>query len=151
MMTDAFWWAMAGIVLMLSEFAVPGLILFFFGWGALFTALVCWMLPGLSLHWQIGLFTLFSLGSLFGLRRFLKKVFTGRSSGTGAAYDEQGLMVGARGEVTEPIEPGRYGRVTINGAGWKAVAKAPISKGELVEAVEQQNLTLTVQPVTEGA
>ncbi len=35
MMSPAFWWALVGIVLMICELAVPGLILFFFGLGAL--------------------------------------------------------------------------------------------------------------------
>ena len=45
MFNAAFWWTIAGLALMISEFAVPGLILFFFGIGALLTALLAWVTP----------------------------------------------------------------------------------------------------------
>lgn len=146
MLNPAFWWAVAGLALMISEFAVPGLILFFFGIGALLTALLTWLLP-LSLDWQIAVFIVTSLASLFGLRRFLKPVFTGRTSGGPEGSGELSQLVGTRGEVTNTIETGKTGRILLNGATWKAVAGEPISEGTTVEVTAQNNLTLTVKPV----
>ena len=146
MFNAAFWWAIAGLALMISEFAVPGLILFFFGIGALATALLAWLLP-LSMEWQIVIFIVISLIALFGLRRFLKPVFMGRSSGGPEESGELNRLTGSRGEVTEAIEPGKTGRILLNGASWKAVADESICAGTPVEVTAQNNLTLTVKPV----
>jgi len=146
MFNAAFWWTIAGLALMISEFAVPGLILFFFGIGALITALLTWLMP-LSLEWQIAVFIITSLASLFGLRRFLKPVFMGRTSGGPEESGELSQLVGTHGEVTEDIETGKTGRILLNGASWKAVADEPICAGTTVEVTAQNNLTLTVKPI----
>ena len=144
-MTPAFCWAIAGLALMISEFAVPGLILFFFGIGALVTALLAWILP-IGLEWQITIFILTSLASLFTLRRLFKSIFTGRTSGESREMDELNQLAGSLGKVTENIEPGEVGRVLLNGATWKAVADESIPTGTTVEVVSQRSLTLTVKP-----
>lgn len=148
MFNAAFWWAIAGLALMISEFAVPGLILFFFGIGALATALLAWLFP-MSMEWQIAVFIIISLASLFGLRRLLKPVFMGRTSGEPEQSGELSQLVGSHGEVTANIEPGKTGRILLNGATWKAVSNDPVSAGTTVEVTEQHNLTLTVKPITQ--
>jgi membrane protein implicated in regulation of membrane protease activity len=146
MFNAAFWWAIAGIALMISEFAVPGLILFFFGLGALVTALLAWLTP-LGLEGQIAVFIVISLIALFGLRRLLKPVFMGGTSGGPEESGELSRLVGSRGEVTADIEPGKSGRILLNGATWKAVADEPICAGTTVDVTAQNNLTLTVKPI----
>lgn len=145
MFSAAFWWAIAGIALMISEFAVPGLILFFFGIGALLTALATWIVP-LPLTWQISLFILSSLASLFGLRHLLKPVFMGRSSGSPDSFSDSCALTGSTGEVVRQITPGKAGRVQLNGAAWKAVSTQTIAIGTTVEIIKQNNLTLSVKP-----
>lgn len=147
MFNAAFWWAIAGIALMLSEFMVPGLILFFFGIGALATALLSWLLP-LNLEWQIAIFIITSLASLFSLRRLLKPIFTGRASGEEEPSSELSRLIGTQGDVTVEIAPGKTGRILLNGATWKAVSDQPICAGTTVEVTAQDNLTLTVKPRT---
>lgn len=146
-MNAAFWWAIAGLALMISEFAVPGLVLFFFGIGALVTALLAWILP-IGLEWQLAIFIVISLASLFGLRRLFKSIFTGRTSGDPEEMDETNQLVGSQGEVTKDIEPGHPGRILLNGATWKASAAESIGTGATVEVTAQKNLTLTVKPTT---
>ena len=143
MLSPAFWWTIIGIALMISEFAVPGLILFFFGLGALVTALLCWIFP-LSLTWQLGIFVLASLISLFGLRRLLKPVFTGRATAVTKDALSEGL-VDAEGTVTEAIAPGAPGKVLLNGTGWKAESDESINAGQAVIVVGQKSLTLIVK------
>lgn len=134
-------WAIAGLLLMISELFLPGLILFFFGIGALMTALLCRLIP-LSIGWQLISFSALSLGALLGLRRLLKPIFTGSSS---AARDGQtNPLIGACGEVQQPIEPGKVGRVLLHGASWKAISDEAIAAGTSVKVTEQNNLTLTV-------
>lgn len=139
-----FWWALAGIILMISELILPGLILFFFGIGALLTALLSWILP-LSPNLQIIVFIIASLAALFGLRRFLKPVFTGRTSAQAASDDDPGALTGSSGKVVDAIAPGQNGRILLNGARWKAESADTLPEGTPVEVIGQNNLTLTVK------
>lgn len=143
MLSPAFWWTIIGIALMISEFAVPGLILFFFGLGALITALTVWLLP-LSLTWQLVLFVIASLISLFGLRRLMKSVFTGRATAVTKEALSEGL-VDAEGTVTDSISPGTPGKILLNGTSWKAESADVLEAGETVVVVGQRSLTLIVK------
>ncbi|WP_372808390.1 NfeD family protein [Pontiella sp.] len=137
----AFWWTIVGIVLMILELAVPGLVLFFFGLGALATALLVLIFPaGVAL--QLIVFAIASLVSLFGLRRLLKPVFAGRASRAGSAADG---IVGSEGKVTEAITPEEAGRIVVNGTGWKAESEESIEAGRAVVVVGQRSLTLIVK------
>ena len=143
MMSPAFWWALVGIVLMICEFAVPGLILFFFGLGALVTALLV-ALVDVSLTVQLVFFSIASLLSLFSLRRLLKPVFTGRTSDASAdALSES--MAGEEGIVSEPIAPDMPGKITLHGTDWKAESEEHLNVGRQVVVVGQKSLTLVVK------
>ncbi|MCK4563974.1 MAG: NfeD family protein [Verrucomicrobia bacterium] len=144
MFNPAFWWTIVGIVLMICEFAVPGLILFFFGVGALVTALVSLFFP-LSLTLQLAVFVVASLVSLFGLRRFLKTIFTGRATAVNADDSVSDGMVGEEAEVTEPIAPGTPGKVLLHGTAWKAESEEMLEAGQVVVVVNQRSLTLIVK------
>ena len=142
MFTPAFWWTIVGIGLMLCEFVVPGLILFFFGLGALIVAGVCVVVDP-SLSAQLGIFAVASLASLFGLRRFLKPVFFGATRTSSGNMSEG--MVGQSGKVTEAIEPNGEGKVELNGAAGKAVSSEPLDVGARVVVIEQRSLTVVVE------
>ena len=139
----AFWWTIAGIALMISEFAVPGLILFFFGLGALITALAALILP-IPLSGQLALFIIASLIALFGLRRLLKPIFTGRTTAVTPDALSEGL-IDAEGTVTAAIAPGAAGKVLLNGTGWKAESDELLTEGQTVVVVGQKSLTLIVK------
>ena len=51
----ALYWLIIGVMLFFLEMALPGFILFFFGLGAMITALVAWVLP-IAISWQLALF-----------------------------------------------------------------------------------------------
>lgn len=143
MFTPAFWWAIVGIGLMLCEFIVPGLILFFFGLGALITALAVWLFP-LDLPAQLAVFTAASLISLFGLRRLIKPVFMGKES----AVNDDTLLEGMAGQeavVSEDISPGISGKVMLNGTLWKAESEETLASGQTVTVTGQRSLTLFVK------
>lgn len=143
MLTPAFWWAIVGIGLMLCEFIVPGLILFFFGIGALVTALTVWLFP-LGLPAQLAVFTAASLVSLFGLRRLIKPVFMGRESAVNKDALSEG-MAGQEAVVTEEISPGTAGKVMLNGTAWKAESEEVLVSGQTVTVTGQRSLTLFVK------
>ncbi|QBG47584.1 NfeD family protein [Verrucomicrobia bacterium S94] len=143
MFTPIFWWAIIGVGLMLCEFIMPGLILFFFGIGALITALVSWLLP-VGLSAQLMVFTVASLVSLFGLRRLIKPVFTGNESDVNTDSYNEG-MIGREAEVSVEITPESPGKVILNGTAWKAESGETLTVGQRVVISGQKSLTLMVK------
>lgn len=53
-------------------------------------------------------------------------------------------MIGARGEVVEPLRPS--GRIRIKGELWQATSAAPADVGETVVVRRLEGLTLAVEP-----
>lgn len=141
-------WLYVGAGLMLAEILIPGFVVFFFGLSAASVGLLLLAVPGevfnLTLTWQLGLFSLFSIVYLVTLRRYLKSVFLGDSEDGLSASDE---FVGRIGEVVKDIAPGVPGRVMLGDAQWDAVAVGPIAAGVKVKILSRKNLTLTVEAV----
>jgi len=138
------WWVIIGVVLMICEFVVPGLVLFFFGVGALFTAIIAFFFsPSLTI--QLLTFLIASLVSLFTLRRLLKNIFMGHITAVNSDVLEEGF-VGAEGVVLEQITPTSPGKVMINGTRWKAESVETIEPDQSIVVVEQKSLTVVVKP-----
>lgn len=146
-LTPQLLWFSIGVILILLEFMVPGVILVFFGIGAVLTAALTWLgiLPGPT--WQLIFFCVCSLGLLFGLRRYFGKFFKGDVAGE-EDYSESREYAGQRARVTTTISPNSPdGRIQFEGTEWKAVSYRYIAEGEIVEIVEKTNITFTVKPV----
>ncbi len=146
MPSPTFWWIIIGLTLMLCEFAVPGLVFLFFGIGAIITGLFALFIPSLNL--QLALFSLFSLLSLFGLRRILKPMFTGKTTDRNTDYMPEG-MIGQRCTVETLIQPDSAGKVILNGASWRAESNETLQPGTRVIIQEQRSLTLIVTHIGE--
>ncbi|MBN1685522.1 MAG: NfeD family protein [Spirochaetales bacterium] len=137
-----FVWAFLGLLFIGLEFAIPGLVISFFGAGALITSLLTAIVPGLrsSVVWQVLLWLGTSSLSLAFLRRYLSKVFRGTTligSGDQAS--------GRTAEVIERITPEAPGRVHFEGTSWKAASYTEtLEKGETVTVLKQDGLTLIV-------
>ena len=69
-------WFLVGLVLLIFEFIMPGLIIGFFGVGAWFVAVVC-LINDIGLNTQLALFIASSVLSLVFLRQWLKGIFLG--------------------------------------------------------------------------
>jgi membrane protein implicated in regulation of membrane protease activity len=140
---DPFLWAAFGLILILSELFVPGFVVFFFGAGALLTALMAWLVPfvGGSLFLQIMIWLVFSALSLGSLRRWLAPVFRGRRFDADSGED----YVGKQAEVVEAVAPDRPGRVSHLGTTWKAVSDTEsFPAGAKIVIIERNGMTLTV-------
>jgi|TARA_B110000881_G_scaffold104192_1_gene91517 membrane protein implicated in regulation of membrane protease activity len=120
----AFWWTLAGVLLMLCEFVVPGLILFFFGIGAFVVALVTAFWPGLNVDLQIVAFLVSSLITLFSLRRLVRSVFAGRVVKESNAGDMTDGLIGSEATVIAAMKAGELGKVRLNGVVWKDESEA---------------------------
>ena len=139
-------WALVGIVLLLLEFTMPGLIIAFFGAGALIVALVC-LVTDVSLNIQLVIFIVSSILLLIFLRKWLKGIFTGNLGSEKGASGDLKEFVGERAVVKERITPELDGRVEFHGTSWKAQADEEIQKGTVVQITGQSNITLKVKPL----
>jgi membrane protein implicated in regulation of membrane protease activity len=141
--TTAAWiWLYIGAFLMLAELVSPGFVIFFFGLGAATVAGAKWIVPGLSLSWQLALFSLLSVLYLVLLRKWVKTVFMGDSAETQKIASE---YVGRIGKVVESIRPDVPGRILLGDAEWSAVATVAIESRATVKVVAQDNLTFSVE------
>ena len=129
--------------LMLAEFVIPGLVVFFFGIGAWVTALICWLTP-IGINGQLILFIAVSVVSLLALRKWLKGVFYGHVTGEQSLTEDLQDFVGERAVVTHAIAPKHPGKVELHGTDWPACSEQDIAVGTSVEIVAKKNITLTV-------
>ncbi len=137
-------WFLVGIFFYLTELALPGFIVFFFGVGAWCTALSVWLFE-MSLSAQLGIFIISSLAALLALRSYLRNAFLGETKD----LEDSVIIGGAKttGVVTEEIIPPAHGKVKYGGSFWKAASDNRIGEGVVVEVVEQKDLLLKVKPV----
>lgn len=143
--TTAAWiWLYMGAFLMLAEIVSPGFVIFFFGLGAATVAAAKWLVPSLSLAWQLALFSVFSILYLVLLRRYMKRLFMGDSEGAAGLPNE---YAGRIGKVVAAIRPEVPGRILLGDAEWAAVAAERIEPGAEVRVVAQDNLTMRVERV----
>lgn len=140
-------WIIAGIVMLLMEFAAPGFIIFFFGIAALLVGFLCLILP-LSLNLQLFFFILLSLFMVFFLRKKMKSIFAGRIKSANEIDDSTDSFVGEKAVVTSRITPDRGGEIELHGTSWNAEADETIEVEQLVIVIDKQNLTLKVKSLS---
>jgi membrane protein implicated in regulation of membrane protease activity len=141
-------WFIAGIVMMLLEFLIPGFVIFFFGVGAILTALFTWSGAIESTSLQFIVFIVTSILSLVLLRNKGRKYFRGNVS----EAEEEGMLsddiIGEKVIVSEEINPAKLtGKVELHGTMWNAVSDNVIAAGELVEITGRKDLSLNVKKI----
>lgn len=138
-------WIVAGIVMLILEFIIPGLIIFFFGAGAILTGIVC-MVFDVPIGLQFIIFGVTSVVSLILLRNRFSSVFHGKvnSSSTENDFDE---VIGEKCKVVQTIPANNFGKVEFRGSNWKAIADEEISVDETVEIIKKENITLKVKKI----
>lgn len=140
-------WLLAGILLVFIEFFIPGVIIVFFGFGAVTVAFTTWIHLTPTLALQVLVFWISSVIYLLFLRRLLKRVFTGRQQ---VGQEELNFIVeiGKTVPVIEFIEPGEVGgKVRYQGTQWAARCDVSCAPGECVRIKGYDNLTLIVEKV----
>ncbi len=136
-------WIIGGFVLILTELALPGLTLLFFGMGALLVGILCWIFD-LSLNLQLTIFLITSIITLLTLRNSFKRFFsrTLKDENVPNDFDE---FVGQRAVVVEDIPDNGIGKVEFRGTRWEAEASGSIVKGASVRIINKKNITLIVK------
>ena len=134
-------WFIIGLACVLAEFALPGLIIIFFGIGAWCSALLL-LAFDFSGFFQILIFILCSILSLVFLR---KRVSFKKEDAKDATED----FIGKRARAQESFTKGEFGKVFFKGTSWKAeiLSESIIKKGEYVKITGQESLTLLVEPL----
>ena len=137
-------WFIAGLIMFLAEFTMPGLIIFFFGVGAWLVALIC-LFTDISINLQLTLFLIASILLLISLRKWLKNIFVGRTGQKQSADELLQEFVGKKAVVTREIDPQTRGKVEFHGTNWNAEADQIIDEGTSVEIIGKNNITLKVK------
>ena len=138
-----FVWFLLGLILMASEFVIPGFVIFFFGMGALASGIFTSIFPFLrsSVVWQVPIWLGASGLSLVVLRKYFSKIFKGRFRGK----ERETEFAGRKVQVIEDIKPEMPGRVRFQGTSWKAVSDTEsFEKGQEVEILKLEDLAFVV-------
>jgi len=140
-------WFLVGLVLLVLEFIMPGLIIGFFGVGAWIVAIICLLSAYVtgSINAQLIIFIISSVLSLLLLRKWLKGVFVGHVKSKQDMTADLDEFIGERVVVKEKITPKAGGKVELHGTNWEAEADEEIAEGTVVEIIEKDNITLKVK------
>jgi len=133
-------WAVVSIVCLILELSSGDFFIICFSIGAVFAIIAA--VIGLNVYWQLFIFAIFSLLSIFFVRpvalRWLHKNEPNRASNADA-------LIGRTGKVTEAINVNEPGYVQIDGDLWKAVSDDTIEAGETVRVIDRESTIVTVE------
>lgn len=136
-------WFIIGLILVLAEFLIPGLIILFFGLGAWLTSLATGIFE-ISINGQIIIFLITSVALLLVLRKYLKNKFFKEKTNSEVSLEDEFINKTAQAETN--FESGR-GKVLFKGTRWNAVSDEKIKKGDFVKIVSKESITLNVKPL----
>ena len=137
-------WAIVAIVCLILELMAGDCFIICFSVGALVAAIAAAI--GLNGYWQLFVFALFTIISLFWFRplarRYLHKGEDNRVSNADA-------LLGRQGRVVETVEADGFGRVQIDGDIWKAVTNEnqSIPTGTNVYVIGRESTIITVETI----
>lgn len=138
-------WFIAGLAMILLEFAAPGVVIVFFGIGAWVVAGGMWLGLIDSVPAQCMTFAISSLVLLFALRRYVTSWFVGGSSNGGENIEDE--FVGKTVRVVHTIGGGENtGKVELKGAEWNARCSEELLPGRFATVIKRDGLELIVEP-----
>jgi len=137
-------WFLVGLTLLILEFAMPGLVIFFFGVGACVVAVVC-LVTEITFNLQLIIFIGASVLSLLLLRKWIKGVFLGHTISKQNLKENLEDFVGQHAVVIQKIVPKAGGKVEFHGTNWMAQADQEIAEGTVVEIIDKDNITFKVK------
>ena len=133
-------WAVVAFLCLILELTSGDFFIICFSIGGIFTVIGAAL--GLNVYWQLFIFAIFSLLSIFFVRpvalRWLHKNEPNKASNADA-------LIGRTGRVTEPITTGNSGYVKIDGDMWKAVSTQDIAAGTTVRVIGRESTIITVE------
>ncbi|WCL47867.1 NfeD family protein [Leptospira sp. GIMC2001] len=136
-------WIAAGVLLMVSEFVVPGMFVIFIGFGAIVTGLISLIIP-IGMTEKLVILTVTSIVSILVGSAFIKNIFPSTITKNDLIKDD------FRNEIVPVISDimvnQKGGRVKFQGTEWDAMSQTVrIPKGERVRIISRDNLTFYVE------
>jgi len=138
-------WMVLGFILLILEMLAPGAILMWFGGGALLVGGLLYLFPEMGWEWQILIFALVSLTSIFVWRK-VRKDSPDDDTESGTLNQRGKALVGRRVPLVEAIVNG-VGRVQIDDTYWR-VEGPDLEEKTLVKVTDTDGATLRVEPTT---
>ncbi len=142
--TDSVIWFLLGLVLLLGELALPGLVLIFFGFGAWITALLCFLVD-ININVQLAVFLFSSLTGLVFLRKAIRDKYMNFKSGS--SNDLEDDYVGHTVTALEDFPANTPGRVDFRGTQWEAICPSPVKQGQTLTITSFKSIRLFVEPL----
>lgn len=135
-------WLICGVVGLALELVLPGLIVLFFGCGALITGIAAWIFPSLQIEGQLLTFVISSVVLLLVFRKMLKnRFFTVSKESDDELADE---YIGKTAIALVDFVNGR-GSVEFKGSQWESLSSDDIKKGDQVLISQRESIQLTVK------
>lgn len=142
-MESWFVWLLAGIICIGLELFIPGLVIIFFGFGAIFAALFSIFVS--NVVFQVIIFIFFSILPLVFFRKKFKSVFKGSVFYPDKKTDKTAFEFA---EVLEAVSENAEGRIKYNGTTWNAVSvSGKIEAGSSVKIIRREGLTFLVEKI----
>ena len=134
-------WAVVAVACLILELSSGDFFIICFAIGGVFGA--AGALLGLNIYWQMGLFALFTLLSIFTVRPLALRYL---NHGEEHRVSNADALIGRQGRVVETVKAGGFGRVQIDGDVWKAVGPrdADIAEGTTVTVVGRESTIICV-------
>ena len=135
-------WAVVAVICLILEMTAGDFFIICFSIGAVFAAITA--LIGGNIYWQLLLFAIFTLISLFWVRPFAQRYL---HKGEDNRVSNADALMGRQGRVVESVKADGFGRVQIDGDIWKAVTNEPqdIAAGKNVRVVGRESTIITVE------
>lgn len=135
-------WAVVGLICLILELTAGDFFIICFAIGAVPAAIVAAL--GAGTYYQIVVFAVITLVSLFYVRPFAKRYL---HKGEDKRISNADALLGRQGRVVETVEADGFGRVQIDGDIWKAVTKGgvDIPEGDNVVVVDRASTIITVE------
>ena len=126
-------WFLVGVACLVLEVLTPGFVLIFFGVGAFAASGVTAVYDNVT--YGLATFSVVSIVAVVFLRSRVMKAMQGWTK-KASTYVEQGTpatQVGRSGVVSQAIEPGGIGEISLGGSFWRAEADESLPVGTPVE------------------
>ena len=135
-------WAVMAVICLILEMTAGDFFIICFSIGAVFAAITA--LVGGNIYWQLLLFAVFTLISLFWVRPFAQRYL---HKGEDNRVSNADALMGRQGRVVEAVKADGFGRVQIDGDIWKAVTNelTDIPAGKNVRVVGRESTIITVE------
>jgi membrane protein implicated in regulation of membrane protease activity len=140
------YWLVLGMLLIIAEIFIPSFTVFWFGLGAIMVALILWLLPDMSVSWQLFIWAIASIVFTFLWFKFFKPLM---ADCTKAGISREAVL-GESGQVIKIPEEGRRGIVRfatpLRGADeWPFICEDEVASGDRVFVKDVSGNTLLVE------